>query len=419
MADTLERGATPVETPLSPVTGAERIQSLDVLRGFALLGILAMNIRAFAMPGAAYFFPHVWGDLGGANYWLWYLGDVFANQKFITLFSMLFGAGVALMHERALALDRGWKGLHYRRMGVLLAIGLVHGYLLWGGDILVSYAVVGMLLYPFRNLRPRRLLIAALFFIAIGSGVTAFMGYSAPHWPPEQLKEFVSEWQPSQEKLDEEIGAYRGHWWMEIKQRAPGVMKFQLFILPMFLFWRVLGSMLLGMACFKWGLLSARGSRRTYAALIIAGALAGVTLTAYGIQQQIASEWDPIYAFFLASQFPYWGSLLIALAYLGIVMLVVRAGALYWLTRRLAAVGRMAFSNYLMQSLICTTLFYGRGFGLFAQVERSGQAAIVLAVWIVQLWYSPIWLRHFKFGPAEWLWRSLSYRRRQPMRRRI
>jgi uncharacterized protein len=110
------------------------------------------------------------------------------------------------------------------------------------------------------------------------------------------------------------------------------------------------------------------------------------------------------------------GSLVVALGHVGLLMLIVQSGVLAWLTRRLAAVGRMALSSYLTHSIVCTTLFYGYGFGLFGQINRTGLAAIVLTIWVIQLWISPIWLRHFRFGPAEWVWRSLTYWRVQPMR---
>jgi uncharacterized protein len=171
------------------------------------------------------------------------------------------------------------------------------------------------------------------------------------------------------------------------------------------------------MAFFKWGWLRGLASRRLYVMLIALGILVGVPLTAIGIHRQLASGWDPVYTFFLGSQYGYWGAIPMALGYVGVVSLLFRANMWRKLTTHLAAVGRMAFTNYLLQTIICTTLFYGRGSGLFGQVERVGQVGIVLVIWILQLAYSPVWLRRFRFGPAEWLWRSLSYRSRQPMRR--
>jgi uncharacterized protein len=191
----------------------------------------------------------------------------------------------------------------------------------------------------------------------------------------------------------------------------------QLFVFFIFLSWRAGGMMLIGMGLFKLGVFSARRSAGFYAALMVGGFLVGIPTILWGVQRNIAAEWDVRYSFFLGSQFNYWGSVLVALGWVGLVMLICRrAGSGGW-TRRVAAMGRTALSNYLLQTILCTTLFYGHGFGLFGSVQRTTQIGIVVAIWIVQLVISPIWLRHFRFGPAEWLWRTLTYRKLQPMRR--
>ncbi len=403
-------------TDLAPVTGRERIEALDVLRGFALLGILVMNIQSYAMPGAAYFFPVAYGDLTGANYWVWFLSELLARRKFMTIFSMLFGAGIILMNSRAEDAGRGWAGLHYRRMGLLWLIGMGHAYLFWDGDILVCYAICGLFLFLFRRVRPRRLLLAGLAFLLLGSLLSLLSGWSTRYWPQESLDSFRGDWLPSEEMLGEEIAQMRGGWRSEITHRAPHVLMIHLFWSPFHLLWRAGGCMLLGMALFKWGLFSGRGSRRLYVTFITLALLAGLPLTIYGTQRQEASGWEPVYSFFTGNQYAYWASLLVALGWVGLVMLLYHRAVWRPLAERLAAVGRMALTNYLVQTVICTTLFCGHGFGLFGKVERLGQAGIVLAIWVVQLVYSPVWLRHFRFGPAEWLWRSLSYRKRQVLR---
>ena len=176
--------------------------------------------------------------------------------------------------------------------------------------------------------------------------------------------------------------------------------------------------MLVGMALFKWGVFSASRSRLLYGTFITAAILIGIPTVLYGIQRNFDAGWDPKYSFFFGSQHNYWASILVSLGWVGIVMLVCRHSFLESVTHRLAAVGRMAFTNYILQTVICTTLFYGHGLGLFGKVERTGQIAVVVAVWILQLIVSPIWLRHFLFGPLEWLWRSLTYAERQPFRRK-
>lgn len=400
-----------------PVARDDRIAELDALRGFALCGILVMNVQSFAMPGAAYFFPDAYGDLNGVNYWVWFLAEILARRKFMTIFSMLFGVGVVLMHERATAAGRGWAGLHYRRIGVLWLFGLMHAYLMWDGDILVAYAVCGVVIFLFRKLKPGWLLTLGLVFLAIGSGLMLMAGLSAPHWPPTSLAEFNAEWQPDAEALAHELDALRGGWTAEIAHRAPNVLMMHLFYIPFSLFWRAGGCMLLGMALFKWGWLAGRCSRRSYVVVVALAVLVGVPLTVYSIRLQDACGWEPIPSFFIHMQYAYWGSVLMALGYVAVVLLVLRARRWRGLLERLAAVGRMALTNYLTHTVICTTLFMGHGFGLFGAVERWVQAAIVVVVWGLQLAYSPWWLARFRFGPAEWVWRSLSYLRRQPMRR--
>jgi uncharacterized protein len=174
--------------------------------------------------------------------------------------------------------------------------------------------------------------------------------------------------------------------------------------------------MLVGMALLKWGVVTAQRPPRFYRTMLAAGFVIGVPVVIYGVTRNFAAGWALDYSMFFGFQYNYWGSLFIASAYIGLVMLICQANPLEKFTRPFTAVGRTALSNYLLQTLICTTIFYGHGFGLFGKVERAGQALIVLAIWIVQLIVSPIWLRHFRFGPAEWLWRSLTYWKIQPLR---
>jgi len=406
------------ETPrLKPVTGTDRIDALDTLRGFALLGILVMNIQIFAMPDAAYFFPTAYGDLGGLNGLVWHLGELLASSKFITIFSMLFGAGIVLMNDRAKARGRGFAGLHYRRMWWLLIIGLVHAYLLWPGDILVSYALCGLFVFLFRNVRPGRLIVAGLVFLIIGSSFSCLTGWSSQAWPEEVINEFEEGFVPPPAKIAEEIEHMRGGFSSQMKVRVPNAAYMHATVFPFYMVWRGASAMLLGMALFKWGVFSARASRRTYLIFIGLGLLVGIPLTGLGIIRRVAVDWEPIHSFFVLGQYNYWGSYLTALGWIGMVMLICQSGALPGLRRRLAAVGRMALTNYLMHTVLCSLIFYGYGLALFGSVSRVGQVGITVAIWMLQLWLAPLWLDRFRFGPMEWLWRSLSYIKRQPFKR--
>jgi uncharacterized protein len=402
----------------APVSQAERIDSLDVLRGFALLGILVMNIASFAMPFSAYFNPTAWGDITGANHWVWLFSHLLFDQKFMTLFSLLFGAGIVIFSERAAARGRSAAALHYRRTFWLLVIGAAHAYLLWYGDILVLYAMCALILYPLRRLSPKWLLPIGVVMLAVGSGFSLLAGLTLPQWPPEAVAEITEFWAPSAEKIQEEIAAYTGPWSGQMAHRVKMSFSFHTGYFLKWGFWRAGGLMVLGMALFKLGVFSAKRSRRTYFTMLVAGAVVGLLLIHTGIYRNKEVHFDVRYSFFLGAQFNYWGSLFLSAAYIGLLMLWCQRGAGGWLKQRLRAVGQMAFTNYLLHTLICITIFYGPGLGLFAQVNRVGQISIVLAIWVAQLLYSPWWLKRFRFGPFEWLWRSLTYWRRQPFRRR-
>ena len=375
-----------------------------------------MNVQSFAMPQAAYFNPTAYGDLEGANLYVWLAGRMLADQKFMTIFSMLFGAGIVLMAGRAEA--RGGAGrVHYRRMGWLMVIGLLHAHLLWYGDILFLYAVCGMLVYPLRRLSPGQLIALGTTLLAVGSALSVGAGMSLPYWPEEALAAFTADaWRPTPEVIEAELAAYRGGWLDQQPVRSVAAFGFETFLLIIWGFWRAGGLMLIGMGLFQREVFGARRSPRFYAGLIAAAVTVGLPLQAYGLSLDFARGW-PVWSFFIGLQFNYWPSIAVSLGYVGLVMLACRTEALRRLTRPFAAVGQTALTNYLLQTVLCTTIFYGHGLGWFGSVDRLGQLGVVAGVWALQLVASPLWLRRFRFGPAEWAWRSLTYGARQPLQR--
>jgi uncharacterized protein len=401
----------------NPVEGTERIPAIDVLRGFALCGILVVNIESFSMNNAALFNPSAVGDLSGLNYWVWLATDLLFENKFMAIFSMLFGAGVLLMTTRVESRGIRSAPLHYRRMLILLVFGLMHGYLLWDGDILVWYSMCGLVLYLFRNRSAGALVASGLGALAVGSALFALFGWSMPNWPKESLAEFATGFNPSAEDVARDLTAYRGGWLDQIAFRAPQTLSMQTWVFFVWGIWRAGGLMLLGMGLFKLGVLSGIRSNRFYLGLLAAGLLIGFPVIAFGIHQHIRHDWAIEYSFFTGTQYNYWGSIPLCLAYTGGIMLLVNNGLAATLTAGLAAVGRMALTNYLAHTVICTTIFYGHGLGLYGRVERTGQISIVLAVLVCQLALSPLWLRSYRFGPMEWLWRTLTYGKRQTFRR--
>ena len=401
-----------------PVTETDRIASLDVLRGFAVLGILVMNIQNFSMIGAAYLNPYAYGDMDGANKLVWFLSHLFTDKKFMAIFSMLFGAGIVLMTERRTAAGRPTAGLHYRRMAGLLLFGLLHGYVFWYGDILFAYAVCGLWVFLFRKKKPRTLLIVGLIVVGVSSAVSVFWQATMPWWPPEAVENLRDTWwEPPPEAVAVELDAYRGDWSDQQTVRGPKAFYMETSHFLTDTMWRAGGLMLIGMALFKLGFLNAARSSKTYITMIAAGAFVGLPVVAYGVFFRQASGWDLHSAFFGGALFNYWASILVALGWIGAVMLVCKTGVMPRLTKALAAVGRMALSCYLLETIICTTIFYGHGLGLYGSVERTGQIAIVAAVWALLLALCPIWMQQFRFGPFEWAWRSLTYWKLQPLRR--
>lgn len=389
-----------------PTPPSERIVSLDVLRGVALLGILVINVRVFAMPEVVLLNPTAFGDFSGANYATWFLGHVFVEQKFITLFSMLFGAGVVLF-TRGAGEDLTMYARYLRRIAFLLLVGFAHAYLLWYGDILVAYALCGLAVLGLRTSSPRMLVGIAAVLLAIPAALELGAALADP-------AAVAGQWRPTGAALQAEIEAYRGGWLAQMSQRFPTAVGRQTSGFLGYTAWRTSGCMLLGMALFKWGVLTNDRSTRFYRRLAVGGGALGLGLVLAGVWYIEASGWAADAALFWR-QFNYWGSLPLATAYVGVVMLFCRryAGPL---RDGLAAVGRTAFSNYILQTLLATTIFYGHGLGLFARVSRVEAFGVVVLIWAIQVPLSVWWLRRYRFGPLEWLWRTVTYGERQPLR---
>lgn len=400
-----------------PTPESSRIQTLDVIRGFALLGVLLMNMQAFAMIDALYMNPRALGEGSPLDFWLWTTHHVLADQKFMTLFSMLFGAGISLMTESAWQRTGRSATLHYRRMGWLCIFGLIHGLLLWYGDILFLYSLAGSVAYWFRRLRLRFLLPIAIGLVLLPAAFTLTFGVLLQLAPAEELAEMRKMWTPPADLVQQQIDAYRGPWRDQLAFRADQWVNFLGFL--WIFVWRVIGVMLLGMILLRTGVLGGGRSRRFYRLLAASGLGIGLPLAAVGVRSNEAAGWQLESGFGTYSLFNYFGSIFAAIGYLALVVLAYQSCWMPGLMRRLAAVGRMAFTNYIVQTLICTSLFYGGtlGAGLFMKTNRAAQLGIVFAIAALQLGYSPAWLARFRFGPLEWLWRTLTYQSVQPLRR--
>jgi uncharacterized protein len=405
-----------MSTP-APVDAADRIESLDVLRGFALLGILAMNIRMMAAPFGAYMFPYAMWDFEGGNRVAFVVTAVFFDLKMMGLFSMLFGAGVLLYAGKTAPGEAAPAGLWFRRMAALLAIGLVHAYLIWNGDILVPYALCGLLLlWWVRNLSARALLIGGLAMLTVGALLNAGQAIAWQSMTEADRAAQLLMMSPTPEQVQQQLQDMLGGYTSIVSSRAQFVLLGQTMFFALFFLWRCGGMMLLGMALFKYGFLDGRKTPAFYARTAIGCLVVGVALSSYGFvaldrvrfmmpDRAIADIWN------------YVGAVFTSIGYAAALLYLVTSDLVPALRRRLAAVGRMAFSNYLAQSVITAVLFLGWGFGLAGRFDYAEQLGVVVAIWILQLVWSPIWLARFRFGPAEWLWRSLTYGRVQPFSR--
>ncbi len=422
-----------------PVLLGERFVSLDVLRGVAVLGILVMNIYAFAMPFAAYPNPLLWGGQEPINIGTWYFTHILFDQKFLSIFAMLFGAGLVLMTGRAEARGAKPARIYYRRQFWLVVIGALHAYLIWFGDILFMYAFIGMVAYLFRKRTPRTLIIIACVLLPLALFMNhGFYQYmvqmqaevadlealqESGETLTEEQETQLEEWEitrammaPTPEDVQKDIDVHRGDYLGIAAQRIPFVVQMQIFGVLFFGLTRVLALMLIGMTLMKLGIVSAERSGQFYRNMMITGYVVGLPLTIYSAIDLGAHDFSQLYVMKWGGTANYFGSLIVGLGHVGLGMWIVKNGYLQRLMRRFADVGRMALTNYLLHSVILTTVFYGYGFGLYGTIPRFWQMGFVVAVIAFQLFFSGWWLSRYGFGPVEWAWRSLTYWKRQPMR---
>lgn len=391
----------------------DRIVSLDVLRGIAVLGILIVNIQSFSMISAAYMNPTAYGDLNGINKTAWMFIHIFGDQKFLSIFSMLFGAGIILFADNVESKGYLPSRFYYRRLFWLFTIGLIHGYLLWHGDILVAYAVCGALAFLFRNLNPMVLLALGIILFTVPAFNYWIFGNSMEMWPEQALAGIRDSWAPAQALIDQEIAFMRGSIVEQLKWRIPETFKMETFIFLIYLGWRILGTMMIGMGLYKFGFLSSKLSVKNYLVIATTTLIPGFLLIAIGVNKNFEAGWSVEYSMFFGSLWNYHGSLLVAIGYAAIIMIATK----YINLNIFARAGKMSFTVYLFTTLICTFIFYGTGLGLFGKMERWEQLVTVFVIWIVLLVFSWFWLEKFKYGPVEWLWRYLTYGNKPAMKR--
>jgi uncharacterized protein len=405
----------PLAAPRPP---QDRLHLMDALRGFALLGILLMNIEFFnrsvhdfmsgidTSPGAS-----------GTAAWIIY---VFVQGKFWVLFSLLFGMGFALMQDRLEGSGRPFGRLYFRRTLALMAFGLLHIVLLWPGDILFAYSITALMLMAFLQVRGVAVLITGLGLYFGVSALWALLGWAMGFMPEEAKAEMAAEMAKGIGLGQESDRIYSSGGFIETSlHRATEyfVVMFQtvlMFQVPM-----ALGVFLLGAWLLRSGRIqNARAHLRFWLLTLVFGALIGAFFIRASLGVGVSFDLKTgMGDALLAAGLMALGSLPLSMAYLSAFVLLFQSGLGSRVLSLLAPAGRMALTNYLLQSLVCGLLFYGYGLGWYGEVDRWGQVQIALLIFAAQVALSPVWLHFFRYGPMEWLWRALTYGHLPAMRR--
>jgi uncharacterized protein len=409
---------------VAPVGAHERVEVMDVLRGVALLGILLMNIEAFVGP-LMESITGVNSRFTGADRWMDAAIYVLVQGKFITMFSLLFGMGFAVMLERANATGASGTWLYARRLLALLGIGLAHALLVWSGDILLTYALLGFVLLLFFRRTPVSrlpkwgiaLFVLPLLLTWVMAGFTT-LAQLDPQASAEFQKGMAAQAQQINALIDGERLAFGAGTYAEaVAQRAAdtgAMLGFLVFFGP-----TLLGVFLLGAWFLRSGTI-----RDTAAHLPLFRRLRNIGF-GIGLPLMLWSAWThPTMSFSemslgsaAAQTAAQVANLLMMLGYLSVIVLAMQLPAWAARLRWFAPAGRMALTNYLLQSIVCTLVFYGYGLGYFERLPRAWQPLFVLALFALQVMFSRWWLARHRFGPMEWLWRWMTYGSRPPMRR--
>ena len=439
--------AKPADDSPHPVYTADRIQTVDMIRGLALLGILLMNIPYFGVDPSA-FYGIVTGSHNTKDYYTLAVVTSLFDGTMRGLFSMLFGAGMVLFTINKKQVPGGVTvaEYYYRRLLWLVVFGLFNAYiLLWDGDILFYYGLLGMLLYPFRKTRARWLLLIGIACIGIGVYRNVLWYNQTRETRATYLEAVKAE--KAKTKLTEKQEKAKTSWEDIEKRQTPdtanvnrnvrkmhsGYSTIFNYFIPRnsgneawgtyFGLWDMISMMFIGMALLALGFLSNRLSTSTYTITLLVGYGLGIPI-GYIFFKNAYVESLNIGRYVDAYSAPHWllydlRRLLLCLGHASLLILIYRSRIVPWLMRALCKVGQMAFTNYLMQSIICTLIFYGYGFNNYNNLRFYQLYYVVGAVWLFQLIFSSIWLRFYNFGPFEWVWRSLTYWKKQPMKKTV
>jgi len=435
-------------TPMlaAPTSQQERIIILDSLRGFAILGILLMNIPGFGIAPTAISDFSVQPQ-GTLNYFFWYVfGPGVFEGSMRGIFSMLFGAGMYIFVTRLEKRTTGLMPAEYflRRQLWLLVFGIFHAYVLfWFWDILYHYAICGIILFAFRRLAPKKLFIAAGVCLLLMTVVenkdlyqrksvirkgelVAAIDTTKTKLTDKQKEELEamngmkerSTPEAKKKRMDKQVEAMRGGLKEVYKERSKMAEEGETFGMYYWAIWDVSLFMLLGLAFFKLKILQGEAKTKVYAWMAIIGLGIGLPLSYLFVINDVNHSFN-FFEIIKTKRFEFYElqRFIHSIGIFGLIMLMYKSGLFKWLFALMRPVGQMAFTNYLMQSIMCGIFFYGIGFGYFGKLEYHQLFYVVGVVWIIEITWSHIWLRYFRFGPLEWLWRSLTYWKKQPFKK--
>ncbi len=429
----------------APVSQKERIVIIDSLRGIALLGILMMNIPYFGLPEPAFDNLILNNEMGTINQKVWYFINWFLEGSQRAIFSMLFGAGIILFITRLEKRVEGMMAAEYfiRRQLWLVFFGLVNAFiLLWPGDILFQYGICGIILFVFRRLSVKGLIIAAGLSLILMTArenidlsrnkktiqtgeAIAKMDTSTIKLTDKQkdqlgamtgMKE-KSDTAALRKEMKKNLEKMQGSYSVVYKYISDVSTKIEFFY-TYFGLWDVLLFMFLGMAFFKSGVLMGEASVKIYLFMAIVGLGLGLLLSWYRLHPLLQVRFNHFeYVKKIPFEFYELSRTLRSLGIFGTIMLCYKSGIFKWLFNLLRPVGQMAFTNYLMQSFMCNLYFLGIGFGKIGELERYEIYYVVGVIWVIEIIWSHIWLHYYRFGPLEWLWRSMTYWKWQPLKK--
>lgn len=381
-----------------------RIDSLDLIRGVAILGILIMNITSFSQIGMAYLNPKLGAGIEGINGWIHSFAFLFADMRFMSVFSILFGAGMMLFVQNIEQKELNPAKYHYKRMFLLLGFGLIHAHLIWMGDILVPYAICGCLVFLIRNWSSKALVaMASIFFmIPIVMNLLIYCTLS-----PSELGEIYGGiWNP---ESSNEIQAYQSSYLGQMEARSQGAYYLETSQLLSEGLWRYSAMMITGILLFRLEWFKAIKGGAYYLRFGLVFLMTGLVISASGLYLSYERLWEGAWSMTVGHQFTYIASFFMALSYISILVFWSTVDRGRVIQNLLKKVGRMAFTNYIMSSIVCTFIFYGHGLGYFAQFDRAQQWGVVLFVWVLILLLSNWVMSRYRQGPLEFIWRKLTY----------